>query len=501
MKLLNAAQIKDWDLFTIKHEPISSIQLMERAATACSSYLTNHVLTAFKGKRIHVVCGSGNNGGDGLAIARQLAMAGWEVVVWLIKGRAGTADFETNLKALPQHITVYEATPASGGLIKPDELVIDALLGSGIRGQVSGELAACIQYVNQCGAQIVSIDLPSGLPTEAEHAEQLQGAIIEANLTLTFQQPKCSFFFAECERYVGDIKVLDIGLHPGFLAAANSDTFWIGEALVKQILKPRSRFAHKGTQGKALMVAGSYGKFGAAVLAGKAALRGGCGLVTVYLPKTGFTILQTALPEALVETDDEVYELRNFPDTASYDAVGVGPGIGTHPYTQRALLKWLPSLHAPLVLDADGLNIFASAQVKPSLPSETILTPHPKEFDRIAGTSHDGFERLTKQRALAKELNAVIVLKGAYSSVAFPDGRLYFNSSGNPALATGGTGDVLTGLLTSLLAQGYSAQEAALAGVYLHGEAADLLVATERYTLLAGELADWIPKALYGKFN
>jgi NAD(P)H-hydrate epimerase len=503
MKLLTAQQIKDWDAYTILHEPVSSVDLMERAALKCVKEIEMMLGNNNKYSSVLVCCGPGNNGGDGLVIARVLHEKGVRVeVVLFSSGIRTTADFETNRKRLPDGISVVEVLSEKDiPTLSRHQLVVDALFGNGLNRPPEGLPATAIDKINESGAFVVAIDIPSGLPAEVNDVEEIQNrSIIKADLTLTFQVPKKAFMHAECSEFTGIVQVLDIGLHPDFLSQMASHDFYITAESVQSIIRPRSPFSHKGTFGHALMVAGSYGKIGAAILASRAALRTGCGLLSAFIPKVGYTIIQTALPEAMVLTDEEVFELRNFPSPQLFSAVGIGPGIGTNEYTVKGMLGFLRQLHQPVVIDADALNGIASvlnSVADFTFPSQCIITPHPKEFDRLAGQSHTSFERLQKQRIFAQRYGIVVVLKGAHTSVATPDGKTYFNSSGNPLLATAGSGDVLTGIITSLLAQHYSLEEAAIVGVYLHGLCADVRKEQGNETMLASDIIDKIPQVLY----
>jgi len=347
---------------------------------------------------------------------------------------------------------------------------------------------------------VVAIDVPSGLPADIHNLNWInEGAIVRAWLTLTFQVPKITFLLADTYQYVGDFEVLYIGLMPPYLASIHTNFYYTKSADIELIYKPRLKFSHKGTYGHALLIAGSFGKIGAAVLSSKAVLRSGCGLLTTYLPKVGYTIMQTALPEAMINTDDELYEIRNFPDTSTYEAIGVGPGLGMHTLTQSAFIKWVQQVKQPIVIDADGLNIIAAYLQNNQVfkfPDSCIITPHPKEFDRLAGTSTNAADRLAKQIAFAQKYQIVVVLKGAHTTIALPNGEVHVNSSGNAMLATAGSGDVLTGIILSLLAQGYHVNEAAIAAVFLHGACADYLKNQKQATLIASDISEVLPKVL-----
>ncbi|MES2779806.1 MAG: NAD(P)H-hydrate dehydratase [Bacteroidota bacterium] len=502
MKLLTAQQIKDWDAYTIMHEPVTSLDLMERAASRCANEIELFLQLHQTLSSVVVCCGPGNNGGDGLVIARLLFQKGIQVsVILLNKGAKTTADFDANRERLPEGLSAIEVVSQQEiPVFTKEHLVVDALFGSGLNRVTEGVTATLIDLINESEAYVVAVDIPSGLPAEVNDVEEISNrSIIEADCTLTFQVPRKSFMHAECYDFTGDVKVLDIELHNGFLSTFHVHDFYITEQVVRSILKPRSVFSHKGTFGHVLIAAGSYGKIGAAILASKAALRTGCGLVSAFIPKVGYTIMQTALPEVMVFTDDEIVELRNFPQTDLFSSVGVGPGIGTNEYTQKGLMAFLKQIHQPVVLDADALNILATVLPKQKdfiFPKQCIITPHPKEFDRLAGHCNNSFERLHKQRAFAQRHQITVVLKGAHTSIATPDGRTYFNSSGNPALATAGSGDVLTGIITSLLAQQYSPEEAAVTGVYLHGLCANMWVEEGNHTMIASDIIEMIPQAL-----
>lgn len=507
MKLLTAQQFKEWDLYTIQHGGISSTELMEHSASLCAEKICSLLLDKPAFKSTVIFCGPGNNGGDGLVIARKLNEQGFVVSVYLLGStEKHSADFVINRERLPQTVPVFLIQSETDiPALNENILVVDALLGYGLNRPIAGITAQTIDSINKSEVNVVSIDMPSGLPAEViDNTSLINHSIIEATITYTFQLPKFSFLHQETYQYTGTIEVLDIGLLPEFLDTISDEKYWVTPEHIRSLYKPRLPFSHKGSFGHALIVAGSYGKLGAAILASHAALRSGCGLVTAYIPKVGFTVLQTALPEVMVLTDDEVFEIRNFPDTTLYAAVGVGPGLGTIEFTEKGFSKWIQTIHQPAVIDADGLNICATLIQKDKhfrFPEQCIITPHPKEFDRLAGHSQNSFERQQKQISFAKKYGITVVLKGAYTCIATPDGKLFYNSSGNVALATAGSGDVLTGIITSLLAQQYSIEEAAVLGVYLHGVCADLWVKQGNQTMIASDIVEMIPKALYRLFN
>lgn len=495
MKLFSAPQIKAWDEYTIANEPIASIELMERAAQGCTDWLLAH----FPGQQtFKIFCGKGNNGGDGLAIARQLYQKGFETAVYILEfGKLGSPDFQQNLQRLnelPIDITFLQSPEHFPALSKEDVL-IDALYGSGLNKPLDGLSAALVAHLNNSSATIIAIDVPSGLFMDASSKGN---EIIKAHTTLTFQTYKLALLVAENAPYIGNVEILPIGLHPGFAETEPAPFTLVDLKGIKDVLKKRNRFAHKGTYGHALLVGGSWGKTGAVLLAARAALRTGCGLLTVYVPRGSYVIMQTSVPEAMALTDDnENIISNNKAKVEDYKAIGIGPGLGTHDETELVLEQLVLQAKVPLVLDADALNILTKAKrVLRSLPPNTILTPHPKEADRLFGDSSSDFERIQKMQQKATELGCIIVLKGHHTLIALPDGKAFFNSTGNAGMAKGGSGDVLTGIITALLAQGYAPHEAAVLGVYLHGLAGDLAVQDiSMESLLPTDLVEKLPQA------
>ncbi len=495
MKIFSAAQIRAWDAYTIAHEPIASIDLMERAALAFVHWFTSRFPDA--DQPVCVLVGPGNNGGDGLAIARLLHQRLYTVSLYRCHvGAQVSADFQINWERLPQwdaitvtHLHEGDAMPQ----LPSGVILIDALFGSGLNRPITGYWAKLIQHLNALPLTRVAVDVPSGLLTEAP----TEGVCLHAQHTFSFELPKLAFFMPENERRVGQWEVGSIGLHPGFMAEEDTPYRYTDAAVARALLRPRRRFDHKGTFGHALLLAGSYGKVGAAVLAAKACMRSGAGLTTVHAPACAYTILQTAVPEAMVSVDVQADCISTLPEVKAYHAIGAGCGWGQAPVTAQALRQLLEQCASPLVLDADALNLLAQdAALLARLPRDTILTPHPKEFERLFGATANAFERLALLRRKAQELGAVIVLKGAFTCVASPDGICRFNATGNPGMATGGSGDVLTGILTGLLAQGYPPVDAAVLGVYLHGLAGDLAArALGEEALVAGDLNRWLGKA------
>lgn len=474
LKILPVEQIREADAYTISNEPVSSSDLMERAAKACFQWISKKVS---REKRIRVVCGMGNNGGDGLAIARMLCNEGYETDVQVIRHTDNpSADFSTNfclLGDLPGLVItdIFETDPDID--IEEEDIVIDALLGTGLNKPVAGFLGRIIEQINESNALIISVDIPSGLFAD-KPVDRRKQAIIKADYTLTFQMPKLAFLMAENEEFTGDWKVLDIGLHPEYLELAECNNLLIETADCKSLYRPRYRFSHKGNYGHALLISGSTGKMGAAVLAAKACLRSGAGLLTTHIPGDGFLIMQTSLHEAMVSIDPDDTHFSTLPALDSYNAIGIGPGIGLESETQAAFKLLIQQTAAPLVIDADAINILGENKTWISfLPPGSILTPHPKEFERLAGPTANHFDRLELLRVFSMRYKLYIVLKGAFSAIADPDGTIYFNPTGNPGMATGGSGDVLTGIILGLLTSGYPARDACILGTWLHGKAGD----------------------------
>ncbi len=495
MHILNSAEIKAWDQYTIKHEPISSVDLMERAAGKCAEWIQ---LQPWQQKLFKIFCGKGNNGGDGLAIARMLLQAGYSCSIYILEtGKPGSEDFQINLQRLSDVTTDIHILSAENNFpaISNTDLVIDALFGSGLNQPLKELPSKLVQHINSSKATTVAIDLPSGLFIDQSSKENV---VVSADHTLTFQCYKLALLVQENAPFIGEVHILDIKLKADFLEANSFPNRVIDETLIKTIFKPRNAFAHKGTFGHALLIAGSYGKMGAATLATRACLRSGAGLTTVYVPKCGYIILQVAVPEAMVLTDENETYLSTLPaEIEKYSVIGIGPGIGTKDQTQKMLSFIARRYYKPVVIDADGLNCMAlQHHLLKQLPPYSILTPHPKEFDRLFGQHQNDFNRIKTAIQSSAEFNVVIILKGHHTLVTTPTGKCYFNSTGNVGMAKGGSGDVLTGVITGLLAQGYTPEEAALLGVYLHGSAGDLAVKTlSKEALVATDLIRFLSPA------
>lgn len=496
MKILTPEQVRALDAYTIANEPIKSIDLMERASNAFVNWFIQHFPDTERSP-IKVFCGPGNNGGDGLAIARLLYRKHYTVTVYICQiSTQQSPDFTKNLKRLPSRRSLPSHTIQKGATlmtIEPEAILIDAIFGSGLNRPISGYWKTLIHHLNDLPNKIISVDIPSGLFAEKHTAT----TTVQADYTLSFELAKRAFFFPENQNKVGKIFIQPIGLSRNFINQANSNNYLVTKQLIISLLKKRQKFDHKGTYGHALLMVGSFGKMGAAILATKACLRSGPGLVTTHAPKCGYTILQISCPEAMASIDQAENHISELPELTHYKAIGMGCGIDQKAMTRTVLFDLLSTAQQPLVLDADALNILAAhPEQLANIPPSSILTPHPKEFERLFGKTPNDFARNDLQMAKAKELNCVILLKGANTCIATPNGDCYFNATGNPGMATGGSGDVLTGILTGLLAQGYSATNATILGVYLHGLAGDLAAeAISQESMIAGDLISYLGKA------
>ncbi len=475
MKILSNEQIREADEFTMLNEPISDDALMERAAAKCVDFLKQQWNNSVP---FVVFCGPGNNGGDGLVIARLLCEYDYKVIVYCLDSVKYSDGFNLNYERIKKQnlAIVYIISDVKEDLLQYPEnaIVVDALFGSGLSKNVTGLALDIIEDINKNNNTVVSIDLPSGLWDIKSMAGD-SNAIVHANFTLTFQCPKLSFFFSENGTFVGRWLVLDIGLNKDFIASCPSNYYYVEKHDINSLIRARKRFSHKGTYGHALLLAGSYGKIGAAVMASKACLRAGLGLLTVRIPKCAYQIMQTSIPEAMVSVDENENYVAPFNFKENFNAVGIGPGIGTNDETASMLKFLLQNYQKPMVIDADAINILAQNPTWLSfLPKHSILTPHPKEFIRLVGQYNDDIEKFEMQSAFSQKYNVYVVLKGANTSVSTPEGKIWFNSTGNPGMATAGSGDVLTGILTGLLAQSYSSFETCLLGVWIHGKAGDI---------------------------
>ncbi len=499
MKIFTAAQIHELDNYTISHEPIKSIDLMERAAKA----ITHAIMDEWTDRTpVVVFAGPGNNGGDALAVARMLAEANYKVSVYLFNIHDKlSAECAANKQRLIDGKRIAHFTEITLNFDPPeltaDILVVDGLFGSGLNKPLVGGFATLVKYINQCPVKVVSIDVPSGLMCE-DNSYNIHSNIIRANLTLTLQHKKLCMMLADCQKYIGRLRVLDIRLSQEYIHKTETICSILEEQDIRKLMRPRNDFAHKGSMGNALIVAGSYGMAGAAVLATRACLRSGVGKVTVHTPQSNYLVMQTAVPEAVLQMDHEDAYFSESVDSSDYNALGIGPGIGQIENTAIALIGQIRRTTCPIVIDADALNILANHQAwMQQLPAGIILTPHPKEFDRMAGcASNNDYERLVRAQQMAEHIKGYIILKGHHSALCMPNGHIVFNSTGNSGMATAGSGDVLTGILTALLARGYDKASACQLGMFVHGLAGDLAAkAVGKESLVASDIINFLPKA------
>lgn len=475
MKILPIDKVREADAYTIKHEPVDSIDLMERAAKACYKWMLENFAST---DRVRIFCGLGNNGGDGLAIARLLAKKDYRVEIYIIRySDKSSADFDINLENLKyqKRVSIHEINSETD---LPEtmecEWIVDAIFGSGLSKPVTGFPGEVIKYINKQQASVVSIDIPSGLFADKSSIDS-GGEIIQADITLSFEFAKKAFLFAENLPFVKQWEIMKINLHPDFINSVEKADYLTLKKDIQRLIKVRRKFDHKGHFGHALLIAGSYGKMGAAVLASEACMRTGAGLLTTHVPRLGYNIIQTSVPEVMCSIDPSETALSEIPDLSDYNAIGIGPGLGKDKKTQTALKVLIQNTGLPILFDADAINILGENKTWISfVPKGSIFTPHPKEFERIAGKTNNAYERDSLQREFSVKHGVYVVLKGYSTAISCPDGTCFYNSTGNPGMATGGSGDALTGVILGLLAQKYTPLEACLVGTYLHGLAGDL---------------------------
>lgn len=491
MKVLFAKQIREWDAYTIQKNQITSIGLMEMAAAACKKYIDT-----FRDDigAIHLFCGTGNNGGDGVTMAANWKADGLKVKVYIVGNEeAGTNDFKNQLeKAKKLKCTInYIQSQTDFPEMEKTDLIIDALFGSGLNRPLSGIFAETVEFLNNSAIKIISIDVPSGMFIDRSSKGN---TIIKANETLSFQTIKLCFLMAENAPFFGKVSLLDIGLHPAYLNEISAPQ-WVDGNFAGNIYKKRMPFSHKGNYGHSLIIAGNYGKMGAALLCAKACLKSGAGLVTLNTPMQFLNAVHAFCPELMCTLREEKENL------SVYNSIAIGPGMGTDLASKELLVNVLKQFHFPVLIDADAITILSTIDDPLKLlPENSIITPHPREFDRLFGESENDFERMNKAVEVTKNHPVILVLKGHKTIISF-QGKLWFNSTGNAGLAKGGSGDVLSGIICSLLAQKYTALQAAILGVYLHGLSADIAakeIALE--SIIATEIIDFISEA-YLTFN
>jgi NAD(P)H-hydrate epimerase len=494
MKIFTAEQIREIDKFTILHEPVASIDLMERAASAISEWIIAFVSVE---DNILCVCGAGNNGGDGFALTRLLLDKGYNVkAAYFSPEEKMSLDAKTNFDRLIQkYPDRLMSINNSLDLSETPTVIIDAIFGSGLSRPVLGNIAEIIKQLNDIDAVRIAIDIPSGLFGENNGGNH--GAIFKAHHTLSIQCPSLSFYFSENESYCGKVQLVPIGLHPDAMRTTETPFNLLEDADIEQMIPKRGKFSHKGNYGHALLVAGSYGKMGAAVLSSKACLRTGVGLITTHIPVRGYDIMQISVPENMVSIDDSEYYFTGIKDVSDFNAIAVGPGLGVKSNTIKGFQHLIEHCEGPFVLDADALNIISvQKDLLQTLPKNTILTPHIGEFKRLFGETLNSYERLMLQIEKSVQLQIIIVCKGAHTIITDSNGNVYINITGNCGMATAGSGDVLTGIILSLLSQHYQPIQAAIAGVYIHGLAGDCASGLQSYeSLIAGDIIESIGDA------
>jgi len=483
MKIFSADQIYQADKSTIQKEQITSDALMERAATQLFEWLHSRL----RGTQVNIqlFCGIGNNGGDGLVLARKLHEHDYSIKVHVVNySEKRSEDFLLNLERLkdnkvwPDFINEESDFPE----ISPNDILVDAIFGIGINRAPDAWVGNLIQHINNSGAFALSVDVPSGLPLE--RSPWNTEYVIRASYVLSFQVPKLIFFLPTTGVYINQWEILDIGLDSDYIKNTETNFELIGRPEVLPMYRPRLKFSHKGTYGHSVIVGGSYGKIGAVQLSSNACLSVGSGLVTAFVPKCGYDSLQTAVPEVMVLTGSREKSISKIEVPFEASAVGIGMGIGMDDDTVSAFGSFLKTIKSPMVIDADGLNILSQNQeMLKDVPESSVLTPHPKELERLIGHWDSDFDKLDKAKAFAAQYNFVLVIKGAHT-ITIHNGKGYVNTTGNPGMATAGSGDVLTGMITGLLAQGYSSVDAAVFGVYLHGLAGDIGVSSKGYEAL-----------------
>jgi len=502
MKIFSKEQIYEADKITVERQKISSTDLMERAGIGIFNWL--HMRLQGNQVPIHVFCGIGNNGGDGLVVSRHLINHGYKVLVYVVNySEKRSKDFLINYERIKSDTKNWPKvlnSEADFPSINPEEIIIDAVFGVGLNRPAIGWVQLLFQHFKASKAFTLSIDMPSGLCMDKVPEDE--NGVVWADVTLTFQTPKLVFFLPNTGRFTNTWELLDIGIDKEYLNITSTDFELIGKSEILSLYQPREKFSHKGNFGHSLIIGGSYGKIGAVTLSCKAALASGAGLITAYIPKCGYEILQTSFPEAMVITDASEKIITDINYYIEASAIGIGMGLGTDPETVKTFENFLSDIKKPLVIDADALNILSKHKAfLKLLPENSILTPHPKELERLIGNWNDDFDKLQMVKEFSKEYNIIVVIKGANTITVFKN-QCFINSTGNPGLATAGSGDVLTGIISGLMAQGYKPIEAAIFGVYLHGKSADIAVESTGYqSLIASNVIENLGKAFIHLFE
>lgn len=502
MKLFSKEQIYEGDKVTVERQNITSTDLMERAGTQIFNWM--HLRLQGAQVPIHIFCGIGNNGGDGLVLARHLILNGYNVKTYIVNySDKRSKDFLINYdriknitKKWPTLLVPDDELPE----INPEDIIVDAIFGIGLNKPVDVWVKTLFVHLKNAQAFTLSIDIPSGLATDEVPTDD--DAVVWANVTLSFVTPKLVFFLPDTAKFTQNWEVLDIGLDANYLSTTKTEAILIGKHEVLPLYIPRAKFSHKGHYGHSLLIGGSYGKIGAVTLASKAALSVGSGLVTTYIPKCGYVPLQTAFPEAMVITDADDNLISNISFEIKPTVIGIGVGMGIHLKTQSAFEAFLKQTKSPLVIDADAINMLSeNNKLLKLLPQDVILTPHPKELERLIGSWKDDFDKLEKAKQFARKHQLILVIKGANTITIYND-TLYVNTTGNPGMATAGSGDVLIGIITGLVAQGYNPLEATIFGVYLHGKSGDIAIEDYGYhSLTASHIIDYLGEAFKELFK
>ena len=504
MKIFSKAQIYEGDKLTPERQNISSAELMERAGTQIFNWI--HMRMQGAQVPIHVFCGIGNNGGDGLVLARHLITHGYNVITYIVNcSDKRSKDFLTNYDRIKTVTKEWPIVLSCGAdfsdiVIEERDIIVDAVFGIGLNRPPNDWTQELFQKWRASKAFTLAVDIPSGLYTDK--AVEDENAVVHANYTISFQSPKLVFFLPETAKFTQQWEVLDIGIDREYLMTTETEAELISKFEVLPMYKPRDKFAHKGDFGHVLIIGGSYGKIGAVNLASKAALYSGAGLVTAYIPKCGYHSLQASLPEAMVITDENEDTIGSINFDINPTAIGIGVGIGTADETVKAFEAFLKTNKAPLVVDADGLNILAKKKsLLKLLPEQSVLTPHPKELERLIGKWSDDFDKINKVKTLSKKYKVTVLIKGA-NSITVSGDKLYINTTGNPGMATAGSGDVLTGIISGLIAQGYEPLAGTIFGVYLHGRSADISLEDYGYqSLIASHIIETIGEAYIDLFK
>lgn len=502
MKIFSKEQIYEGDRLTAQKQNITSAELMERAGIQIFNWL--HLRMQGAQVPIHVFCGIGNNGGDGLVVARHLITHGYNVKTYIVNySDKRSKDFLINYERIKETTKEWPSILKSAAdfpQIHKDDIILDAIFGIGLNRPIVEWVTQLFIHFRASKAFTLSVDIPSGAFTD--RVAESEDAVVWANHTLSFQSPKLIFFLPDTARYSLQWEVLDIGIDREFLFQTQTDAILIGKHEVLPMYQPREKFSHKGTYGHSLIIGGSYGKMGSVLLASKAVLASGAGLVTAFIPNCGYTAIQSALPEAMVITDKDSELITEINFDIEPNVIGIGVGLGTDAKTVTAFQNFLKQNKLPLVLDADAINIISKKKtLLKLLPKQSILTPHPKELERLIGKWNDDFDKLDKVKSLSKKHDLIIVIKGANTITIYED-IAYINTTGNPGLATAGTGDVLTGIIAGMIAQGYLPLQATLFGIYLHGRSADIAIEDYGYqSLMASHVIETLGEAYIDLFR